>query len=69
MVRESVGVEYPRLDRFYRPLNVLSAAGVPLGGGHVQCSSCHDPHDQAGTKYMLVVENTRSALCMVCHNK
>lgn len=64
-----VGVPYPRINRGYRPTNALAAAGVPLGGGNVQCSSCHDPHNQAGAAYMLVMGNARSALCLACHNK
>ena len=35
--------------------------------GQVQCDSCHDPHnDQFGD--FLVMDNTGSALCLVCHN-
>ncbi len=40
-----------------------------LDGGKIQCSSCHDPHDEetiAGTK-LLRVEKTK--LCLVCHQK
>ncbi|HTV62973.1 MAG TPA: cytochrome c3 family protein [Verrucomicrobiae bacterium] len=35
--------------------------------GQMQCDSCHDPHnDQYGN--FLVMDNTGSALCLVCHN-
>ena len=35
--------------------------------GQMQCVSCHDPHnDQFGN--FLVMDNTGSALCIVCHN-
>jgi predicted CXXCH cytochrome family protein len=40
-----------------------------LSGGKIQCSSCHDAHDEesiAGTK-LLRAEKAR--LCMVCHRK
>ena len=33
----------------------------------LQCTACHDPHnDQYGS--FLVMDNTGSALCLVCHN-
>lgn len=36
--------------------------------GQVQCDSCHDPHnDQYGD--FLVMDNSGSALCIVCHNE
>jgi predicted CXXCH cytochrome family protein len=36
--------------------------------GQMQCSSCHDPHDDTNGKFM-VVANTASALCITCHTK
>jgi predicted CXXCH cytochrome family protein len=40
-----------------------------LEDGAVQCSSCHDIHNVrgAGGSYLLIMSNTRSALCMTCH--
>jgi predicted CXXCH cytochrome family protein len=35
----------------------------------VQCTSCHDPHNNSGAPHMLVKSNTSSALCLTCHNK
>lgn len=36
-------------------------------GGQLQCTACHDPHnDQYGN--FLVMDNTGSALCLVCHS-
>lgn len=35
--------------------------------GRMQCSSCHDPHDNQFGNF-LVMDNTGSALCLVCHN-
>lgn len=65
-----VGVAYPLIDRYYRAANTVAAAGaVRIPKGRVECSSCHDPHDAAGEKYMLVMSNERSALCLACHNK
>lgn len=34
--------------------------------GELQCTSCHDPHDDSNGKF-LVVENAASALCLECH--
>ncbi len=37
-------------------------------GGQLQCTSCHDPHDDSNGKF-LVVPNQASALCQTCHVK
>ena len=36
--------------------------------GQMQCTSCHDAHDNTNTKF-LVMANTASALCTTCHTK
>jgi predicted CXXCH cytochrome family protein len=36
--------------------------------GRMQCSTCHDPHDNTFGKF-LVMSNTNSALCTTCHTK
>ena len=36
--------------------------------GQLQCTSCHDPHDDSNGKF-LVVPNQASALCQTCHLK
>lgn len=36
--------------------------------GQLQCTSCHDAHDNTNGKF-LVVSNQASALCQTCHNK
>ena len=36
--------------------------------GQLQCTSCHDPHDDSNGKF-LVVPNQASALCQTCHVK
>jgi len=36
--------------------------------GQLQCTSCHDPHNDPYGKF-LVMSNTASALCNVCHIK
>lgn len=36
--------------------------------GQLQCTSCHDPHDDTNGKF-LVMANTASALCQTCHTK
>jgi predicted CXXCH cytochrome family protein len=47
---------------------VDAGSTVPLFAGTVQCASCHDAHDNTLPPFM-VVDNTNSALCTVCHNK
>ncbi len=47
---------------------------IKLYGGYVECTSCHDPHNEGdestGTKYpFLWVDNAGSNLCTTCHNK
>jgi predicted CXXCH cytochrome family protein len=37
-------------------------------GGQVQCTSCHDPHNNQYGKF-LVQDNTGAAMCMVCHDQ
>lgn len=65
-----VGVVYPSVDRGFRPPTSVVASGeVSLPGGRVECTSCHDPHNQAGVAHMLVKSNARSALCLTCHKK
>lgn len=34
----------------------------------LQCTSCHDPHDDSNGKF-LVMSNQGGALCLSCHNK
>jgi predicted CXXCH cytochrome family protein len=46
-----------------------SNAETRLFSGNVECASCHDVHDQAGTSFMLAVTNDSSALCLSCHIK
>jgi predicted CXXCH cytochrome family protein len=36
--------------------------------GQLQCTACHDPHDNAWGKF-LVMSNQGSALCIKCHTK
>ena len=44
-----------------------------LIGGKLECSSCHDVHNNKGdastASHLLVVNNAGSALCLTCHNK
>lgn len=38
------------------------------GSGRLQCTACHNPHDNSNGKF-LVMPNTASALCVSCHLK
>ncbi len=65
-----VGVDYPMLDRSFKPVSTVTGKGsVSLPGGKVECLSCHDPHNGSGQEYFLVTSNARSALCLTCHRK
>lgn len=65
-----VGVPYPKTDKGYKPTVVLESKNVVrVPDGRVECTSCHDPHNTAGHKDMLVMSNDGSALCLSCHNK
>lgn len=48
--------------------HVDSAKTVPLFNGKLECSSCHDAHDNTNT-FFLRKSNAGSALCLTCHNK
>ncbi len=41
---------------------------IPLFAGKLQCSSCHDVHDNTNPPF-LVKDNAGSALCLSCHKK
>jgi len=43
-------------------------AEVKLDGNLVQCSTCHDPHDDTNGQF-LVISNAKSMLCEACHDK
>jgi len=65
-----VGVDYPQIDKGFHPQATVVAHGtVALPNSKVECVSCHDPHNSAGVKHLLVTSNTRSALCLTCHKK
>jgi len=51
-------------------VNPASLTGVVKldKSGQMQCTSCHDPHNNSNGKF-LVMANTASALCRSCHIK
>ena len=40
-----------------------------LINGNLECVSCHDMHGMRGTVNYLIKPNSRSKLCLTCHNK
>jgi predicted CXXCH cytochrome family protein len=49
---------------------VVTAAGLPLFAGLMECATCHDVHNKHGnTAGLLNIANTGSALCLACHIK
>lgn len=59
----------------YNPTTTQSGLGGTISatmliGNKMQCSSCHDVHNSAGTTNgLLLKSNTASALCLTCHDK
>ncbi|MEE8412567.1 MAG: cytochrome c3 family protein [Acidobacteriota bacterium] len=50
------------------PTANATVAALLDGAGKVQCSSCHDPHDDTFAPF-LVIDNAASGLCSTCHQK
>lgn len=49
-------------------IRAMPPANLTLyGQGYIECSTCHDPHDDTYGQF-LVMDNRRSALCLECHN-
>jgi predicted CXXCH cytochrome family protein len=58
------------LDSGLHPEATAVAGGMKFFAGSMQCSSCHDPHnDTAGEQPFLRASISGSALCLVCHDK
>jgi predicted CXXCH cytochrome family protein len=55
-------------DPDFNPVATVDAAGLLDPSDKVQCSSCHDPHDDTYAGFMIM-DNTNSALCTTCHRK
>lgn len=69
-------VNVPYLEGAAEELNTIASvtgAGLVLPGNTIQCTSCHDAHNQgtAGTfdAPFLAISNEASALCTTCHDK
>jgi len=55
-------------DGGLNPPSTTPEVAALLDGGTVQCSSCHDPHDNTFAPF-LTVDNDMSGLCLTCHTK
>jgi len=69
------GVRTIELNATAPAINPKPYRGVKLYGtatgtikGYVECTSCHDPHDDTNGKF-LVISNAYAALCTTCHSK
>lgn len=49
----------------------LAASGLKLerGTNFVQCTTCHDPHNNIYGNFLVVANTDGSILCTFCHNK
>ena len=67
-----VGITYDAsqdLDFYPKTGNPLAYPDKLLSEGlYVECSSCHNPHDNTFSNF-LVESNDNSSLCLRCHNK
>lgn len=67
-----ISITYPSNDtRFVAKATILGLTNSvklfgPLGSEKVECSSCHDAHDNTNPPF-LRVSATNSALCVACH--
>lgn len=46
-----------------------TVSGDLLINNQLECSSCHDVHNEFGNNYLLRIDNIASSLCLTCHNK
>jgi predicted CXXCH cytochrome family protein len=49
--------------------NIFSANGLRLFAGRMECSTCHNVHDNTTYKPFLRMSNDGSAMCLKCHDK
>lgn len=50
------------------PQATVTAAGLRLYSGKVECATCHDPHNTNNRAFMRI-SNANSAMCGTCHIK
>ncbi|MDP1704049.1 MAG: cytochrome c3 family protein [Sulfurimicrobium sp.] len=64
-----VGMAYDNtISPGLNPVNSVTAAGLKLYNGKVECASCHDPHSVVN-KTFLRVANAQTSMCTACHTK
>lgn len=68
-----IGIDYDdAVDTGLKPATTALGSGTIgdfLIAGKVECSTCHDVHDDDGNTNFLRAPNTTSALCRTCHNR
>ncbi|MBK9121087.1 MAG: hypothetical protein IPM18_16010 [Phycisphaerales bacterium] len=63
-----IGITYPLAAPGYRTRAEVEAAGLLLPDGRIQCTTCHDAHNTHRHPGMLKISNSRSRMCLACHN-
>jgi len=68
-----VSIAWPGGDTGLNPVGSIDSR-LKLRNGMVECTTCHDPHDNGtgiavGEVEFLVMSNAGSAMCLSCHNK
>jgi len=75
--RHPISINYDRnLGLDFNAAEARNVGGLPLYRSpvadavfnHVECASCHNPHDMTYGRY-LRMDNASSALCLTCHIK
>ncbi len=65
-----IGIRYEEIstidNRNYRPVSMLSKE-ITLFDGKIGCGTCHNIYSKE--RFMLVMENIKSRLCLECHIK
>ena len=62
-----VGIKYPAAAERYEPAAAVTAAGLLLEDGRIQCTTCHDAHNTHRHRHMLRISNDGSQMCLTCH--
>jgi len=66
-----IGITYPVGETGYNDKVTLQGVKLVTVGGEadrVECTSCHDPHDNSQDPFLRVTK-AGSQICLECHNK
>ena len=61
-----IGITYAAIANNYDTVANVTAGGLRLPGGNIECQSCHDPHSTAVGQFLRKA-NDSDQLCKTCH--